>query len=214
MKFRYQDYSIGEHRIRLRTLRDLDQYTDTNGAAESAGISRDAFPLFGIVWASAEVLANLLLTENLSDKNVLEIGCGMALASHTLNVMAVDVTAMDIHPITQELLDDNTTLNQQPIIPFVHGSWSDPGLDMGTFDLIIGSDILYEPKHVKHLADFLDRHLKAQGEIIIVDPDRGQSTNFINDMTARGFDIHISEPEFVDELGIPYDGSVFRFHRT
>lgn len=214
MKFRYQDYSMGENRIRLRTLRDLDQYTDTNGAAEAAGISRDAFPLFGIVWASAEVLATLLLTEDLSDRSVLEVGCGMALASHTLNFMNVDVTAMDIHPITRELLDDNTTLNRQPTIPFVQGSWSDPELEIGTFDLIIGSDILYEPKHIAGLGDFLDRHVSTQGEVIIVDPDRGQSEPFIHDMETRGFRTRISEPEFVDELGIPYDGSIFRFRRN
>jgi len=46
LKYRYQDYQVGSHRIRLRTLRDLDQYTDTGGAAEAAGISREAFPLF------------------------------------------------------------------------------------------------------------------------------------------------------------------------
>lgn len=213
-KYRYQDYAIGEHKIRLRTLRDLDQYTDTNGAVEATGVSRDAFPLFGIVWTSAEVLANLLLTEPLSGKKVLEIGCGMALTSHLLNMMSIDITAMDIHPITQALLDDNTVLNKQPGIPFAQGSWSDPDLTLGKFDLVIGSDILYEPKHVNHLAGFLNRHLTDQGEVIIVDPNRGQSGEFIKDMEAFAFQTQISKAEFVDERGIPYDGYIFRFRRT
>ncbi len=186
LKFRYQDYQVGNLKIRLRTLRDLEQ----------------------------SVLANLLQVENLADKQVLEIGCGMALASHTLNAMGADITAMDIHPVTQELLEDNTSLNNQPPISFVQGSWSNSGLNIGQFDLIVGSDILYEPKHVQHLTDFLDRHLKGHGEIIIVDPDRGQSETFLQDMKQRGFTSTQYEPEFSDGLGIPYSGSVFRFRRA
>lgn len=214
LKYRYQEYQVGRHRIRLRTLRNLDQYTQTGGAAEAAGISREAFPLFGIVWGSAEVLANLLIKEQLSHKRILEVGCGMGLASHLLNALGNDVTAMDIHPITQDLLDDNAALNNQRPISFCQGSWSDETLQLGSFDLIIGSDILYEPKHVKHLAGFLDRHLEAAGEVVIVDPDRGQSETFVMDMEKLGFLTAISQPEFIDELGIPYDGSIFRFTRS
>ncbi|MBO6658411.1 MAG: methyltransferase domain-containing protein [Pseudomonadales bacterium] len=214
MKFRYQDYQVGPHKIRLRTLRDLDQYIDTGGAAEAAGISRDAFPLFGIVWTSAEVLSKLLLAESLAQKKILEIGCGMALASHLLNRLGEDITAMDIHPVTRELLDDNSRLNTSPVIPFVEGSWSDPALNLGEFDLIIGSDILYEPKHIKNLAGFLDRHLAHQGKIIIVDPDRGQSEHVITDMKALNYQVEVTDPQSVDELGIPFDGSIFRFTRA
>lgn len=214
LKYRYQEYQVGRHRIRLRTLRNLDQYTDTGGAAEAAGISREAFPLFGIVWGSAEVLANLLIKEQLSHKRVLEVGCGMGLASHLINALENNITAMDIHPITQELLDDNAALNNQRPISFFQGSWSDETLQLGSFDLIIGRDILYEPKHVRYLAGFLDRHLEASGEVVIVDPDRGQSREFVMDMKSRGFNTKISQPEFIDELGIPCDGSIFRFVRS
>lgn len=131
LKYRYQEYQVGRHRIRLRTLRNLDQYTDTGGAAEAAGISREAFPLFGIVWGSAEVLANLLIKEQLSHKRVLEVGCGMGLASHLINALENNITAMDIHPITQELLDDNAALNNQRPISFFQGSWSDETLQLG-----------------------------------------------------------------------------------
>jgi len=138
----------------------------------------------------------------------------MGLASHLLNAMGSNITAMDIHPITQDLLDDNAALNNQRPISFVQGSWSDETLQLGSFDLIIGSDILYEPKHVRHLAGFLDRHVEASGEVVIVDPDRGQSREFVMDMEGYGFNTEISQPEFIDELGIPYDGSIFRFARS
>jgi hypothetical protein len=61
LRYRYQNYQVGEFTIRLRMLRDLDQFEDTGGRAEDAGISKEAFPLFGIVWASSEVLSRLML---------------------------------------------------------------------------------------------------------------------------------------------------------
>ncbi len=213
LKYRYQTYQIGAHRIRLRTLRDLDQYVDTGGLTEAAGISREAFPLFGVVWASAEVLANLLVRRDLSDKRVLEVGCGMALVSHTLNAMAVDVTAMDIHPIAGQLLADNTTLNRGRPIPFSCASWGAPDLAPGEYNLIVASDVLYEPKHVRTLPAFIDRHLATAGEVIIVDPDRGQSDGFLAEMQERGFECRTSTPDFIDHLNVRYDGAIHELTR-
>jgi len=213
LRYRYQNYTVGEFTIRLRMLRDLDQFADTGGRAEEAGISKEAFPLFGIVWASSEVLSRLMLGYDLTNKRVLEIGCGMALASHVMNAMGVDITAMDIHPVTEELITSNAMLNDAPRIPFLNASWGDDTSILGKFDLIVGSDVLYEPKHIKTLAAFLDRHAGPASEVLIVDPDRGQLEEFQANMSAAGFTRETFSPDFEDHLGAPYRGSIHRYVR-
>ncbi len=210
---RYQTIDIGHLNFRLRLPADLDQFDDSDGTAKAAGISREAFPLFGIIWASSEVLAHLMLTEEIQGKKTLEIGCGIGLASHVLNALGADITSLDIHPVTEDYMNSNTALNSTPQIPFITASWSDPTVELGLFDLIIGSDILYEPKHLAHLPDFLDRHTGQSGEVIIVDPARGQSDELLASMQTRGFIVESFEPDFTDHLGVTYYGKVFRMRR-
>ena len=75
LRYRYQNYEIGNVDIRLQVLRDLSQFSNIDVNAKVAG----NFPLFGIVWASAEVLARLTRGYEVIGKRILEIGCGMAL---------------------------------------------------------------------------------------------------------------------------------------
>jgi predicted nicotinamide N-methyase len=213
MRQRKEFYQFGDFRIQLQLPLDLDKIADVGEEARHAGISKEAFPLFGIVWASSEVMAHLLLVEDIAGKRILEIGCGMALSSHLLNAMGADITAMDIHPMTEQLLIGNCANNDAELIPFQTASWGEELPDLGEFDLIIGSDILYEPKHVNTLAPFLDRHTKASAEVIIVDPDRGLSDAFNVEMVGFGFNCNSEIPTFFDHLEVPYAGKVFRYQR-
>lgn len=204
LRYRYQKYEIGNVDIRLQVLRDLSQFSDTDV---------NAFPLFGIVWASSEVLARLMRGYEVSGKRILEVGCGMALVSHLLNARGADITAMDIHPMAGKLLNANTELNRASPIPYVNASWGDDSHGLGQFDLIVGSDILYEPKHVITLAPFLDKHARIRSEVLIVDPNRGQSEDFEKAMSDIGFSRESYQPEFTDHLGVAYKGWVHRYFR-
>lgn len=171
------------------------------------------FPLLGIIWASSEVLSALMLKVDINGKRILEIDCGMALVSHVLNSRGADITAMDIHPVLGELLQSNTELNKSNPIPFQNASWADELPDLGTFDLISGSDILYEPRHVETLPAFINRHAKPSSEVVIVDPDRGQFDVLQDAMSAFGFTCDSYKPEFSDHLDIPYKGMVYNYTR-
>ena len=210
IRYRYQSFEIGDQLVRLRIPINLD---DLFERGEGAGFSRDAFPLFGIVWASGELLAHLVLDEDMASKRVLEVGCGLALSSLLLRRRGVDVTAMDIHPLAAELLAGNASINACGEIPFVCTSWSNENPALGRFDLIIGSDILYEPRHAEHLPAFMNRHVSANGQVLIVDPERGQTDSFVEQMQQSGFESECWQPDFVDHLNIPYRGTVYRFRR-
>ena len=54
LKYRYQNFQVGDHEIRLRLLRDMDQFFDPDLSAQEAGISRAAWPLFGVATVYAQ----------------------------------------------------------------------------------------------------------------------------------------------------------------
>jgi len=189
----------------------MSQFSGSDEEGKKRGISSEALPLFGIVWTSSQILSHLMLETDLRGKRILEAGCGMALASHLLNSLGADITALDIHPVTADLLSRNVELNKGKPIPFINASWSNDIADLGEFDLIVGSDILYEPKHAKTLVSFIRKHIKSTGDVIIVDPDRGQLEAFREGMSQQGFSYENLKTEFRGGQQITFSGVADRF---
>lgn len=183
----YKTFEIGNLDIHVRMLRDTLQFQDINGAAEKLGICSAAWPIFGVVWPASEILANYMLGYDLDGKQVLEVGCGIALASLVLNHQSARITATDHHPDAERFLDYNTTLNKDLKIPFIRAGWGDLENDLGVFDIIIGSDLLYERNHADLLSGFINRHAKPDCDVIIVDPKRGNHSSFTKKMEDFAF---------------------------
>jgi len=203
LRVRYQTKEFGETDIHIRSLRDNQQFSDDDGTAEKLGISSATWPLFGIIWPSSEVLAHLMHDYEIAGKRILEVGCGIALASLVLNHRQADITATDYHPEAGKFLRLNTDLNDGEAIPFVRTSWEDGDSGLGEFDLIIGSDLLYERGHAEALSAFIDHHAKPHCEVILIDPGRGQHARFSKLMVALGYAHSQSRPanteEYLDE---------------
>ncbi len=187
LRFRYQTYEFGDIDIHVRALRDRQQFDDAHGVAERLGVSPASWPLFGVVWAGGEALARWMQDYVIDELRILEVGCGLGLASLLLNQRHADITATDYHPSAQAFLEQNTLLNQGRPIPFVRTGWGDAATDLGRFDLIIGSDLLYEPDHAELLASFMQQHARPRVKVILFDPGRGNSARFTRYMDGFGF---------------------------
>ena len=81
------------------------------------------------------------------------------------------------------------------------------------FDVIIGSDVLYESEHVDLLVHFLQQHAAAHCEIILVDPGRGNHARFSKKMVELGFAHSQYKPETETYLDKPFGGQVLRYVR-
>lgn len=214
IRIRYTTLEVGHMDIHIRMLRDMLQFHDINGTAKQLGISSAAWPMFGVVWPAGEVLANLMLDYQVVGKRVLEVGCGIALASLVLNLRAADITATDHHPETEGFLVYNTSLNGQKTIPFVRTGWADlPNNQLGTFDLIIGSDLLYESEHVDLLAAFINQHGRRHCDVVIVDPGRGFHAKFTTKMLSLGYSHTHERPENTNYLDKQFKGWVMTYSR-
>lgn len=178
---------IGGDDYRIRTLSDRQQYHDPHGDAERAGISSATWPLFGMIWPVGIALAEEMTRLPIEGLRILEAGCGMALSSLVLRKRGADITASDHHPLAEEFLGYNAAQNQLPPVPYRDARWEAEHPELGTFDLIIGSDLLYEPDHAGLLAGFIERHAKPAARVMIADPGRGYRGPFGKRMASQGF---------------------------
>lgn len=205
--------SVGGHDYRLRALSDRQQYSDVDGAAERAGISSAQWCLFGQSWPSGHVLAEAMSSFVIEGVRILEIGCGLGLPSLVLKRRGADVTASDHHPLAASFLEYNAALNGLDPVAYHDLPWATPDAVLGHFDLIIGSDILYERNHPTVLCSLLLRHARRKSEIVITDPGRGLSAPFTRAMQAQGFACSTLRTP-VNECDVaPFRGRLLSFRR-
>jgi 2-polyprenyl-3-methyl-5-hydroxy-6-metoxy-1,4-benzoquinol methylase len=210
---KHETLLLGGHDFVIRSLLDNLQYSDPKGDAAEAGISEAGWPLFGLVWPSARILAEAMASQDLAGRRILEIGCGLGLASLVAHRREGDVTASDRHPLTQSFLDRNTALNDLPPMAYRTGNWGRTNPDLGRFDLIIASDVLYERHQPDILASFVANHANPDAEIVIVDPNRGQRVAFCRSMESLGFGHDVRAAAKKQNSGEAYSGHVLTFAR-
>jgi predicted nicotinamide N-methyase len=207
--------------LQIRSLLDKDQFADPAGTAAALGISSAQWPLFGQVWPSGLHLAAAMAVRPLTEgERILEIGCGLALASLVCHRRGAEVTASDIHPLAGAFLLENLRLNELAPMRYCHGDWSEDAVVaagaaprvQGRFDLIMGSDVLYERDDGGALAAFIDKHALPRCELLVVDPNRGNRSAFGKRMAALGFTF--SETLLNAQAGErDYRGRLMRFVR-
>lgn len=199
--------------LTLRSLLDRIQYHDPYGDAERAGIPAASWPLFGLLWPSGQVLAGVMSTYAIAGKRVLELGCGLGLASLVVHRRGGDVTATDCHPLAPAFLCDNLALNGLPVMKYSTAHWSRPNPTLGLFDVIIGSDVLYDREQPEALSRFIARHSKPEVEVLIVDPGRGNQTSFSRKMVLLGY-THVARQVRCLPDGVAYKGQLHRYGRN
>jgi predicted nicotinamide N-methyase len=217
----------GVDELIIRSLLDRQQFADPRQAAERLGIGSAAWPLFGLLWPSgAQLAAHLARRPVTAGERILEIGCGLGLASLVGHRRGADVTASDCHPLAELFLLENLRLNGLASMKYRHGHWSatptqqqhakDDGLQAlrGRFDLIMGSDVLYERDDQGLLARFIGHHAAAGAQVWIVDPDRGNRAVFNRHMVTQGFAMQEERLDCLAAAGIDaYKGRLLRYHR-
>jgi predicted nicotinamide N-methyase len=125
-----------------------------------------------------------------------------------------DVTVSDWHPQSEPFLKENLRLNGLGPLKYENGNWETANPGLGLFELIIGSDVLYERQQPAQLAAFIHAHAAPAVEIIIVDADRGNRPAFCREMATLGYQATMQRAARVLENGDAYKGCVLTLSRT
>lgn len=217
--------------FQILSLKDRNQFHDPSGRAERLGITSALWPLFGMIWPSGVLLASKVASEPiLPQARVLEIGCGLALASIVAHKQSISVTASDYHPKVPDFLRQNLLLNGLPILPYRYGRWGAQDnysiADMGAmpiherYDLVIGSDLLYEPDSAYFVAKYIDRVSKPRAQVWVVDPNRGYKNRFARELKKYGFNlieerlVEKDDAYVLNDISHPVRAYFLRFERN
>ncbi len=181
--------------LHMMTIRDLDESIDIlcehfGEEDQDQSLAEEHCPYFGVMWEAGVGLSQSLTREMCEGKRILEIGCGLALPSFVATRFGGDVIATDFHADVPLFLDvnkkrneitfDYQVMNWRSEIERTKGS-------LGLFDLVLGSDILYESQHPMQVAKALIAFLKPGGRIILSDPGRAYVQKFISSMQELGY---------------------------
>jgi len=211
---RNESVAIGGHVWRLRVLSDKQQFSDPDGHADRLGISSAQWSLFGQLWPAGRLLAQAMQRFDIAGKRVLELGCGIGLASLVLQHRGAEVVASDMHPLAEPFLAYNAALNALPALHYRQLRWDAPLPALGHFDLIIASDVLYEIDHASLLAGVVDRHAYPAAEVLVTDPGRGNSARFSRLLGERGFVLAEERCPMDDRDAPPYRGRLLHYTRA
>lgn len=179
----------------MTTINDLDESIDTlceffGEEDQDDSLKEEYCPYFGVLWEAGIGLSQHLQQLELRNKKILEIGCGLALPSFLVTRMGGDIIATDFHADVPLFLEINQK-NNQTYFPYRVMNWRNEiertRSDLGLFDLVIGSDILYESQHPMQVAKALIAFLKPGGKILLSDPGRAYVQQFISSMNECGY---------------------------
>ena len=209
------NHHIGGSDFRIRALLNRQQFSDPDGSAERAGVPPASWSLFGVVWPAGLALAEEMSQFPIAGKSILELGCGIALTSLVLARRGADITACDYHPLAEAFLQHNVALNQLPALPFRTAPWLGPNQLLGRYDLIVGSDLLYERDHATLLAGFIALHTHPASQVLIADPGRGYVSTFSALMANLGYVRSAKAMPMANSIGMPDSrGQLFSFLRS
>ncbi len=160
----------------------------------------DRLPYWAEVWPSSRVLAQRVAALAGQERRLLELGCGVGLVSIAAAQAGFDVVASDYYQEAVEFTDSNARLNGQGRVAARLIDWRDYPQDLGLFDVIAASDVLYERPNAALVAAAIDRSLAPQGVALISDPGRQLASQFPPACEEFGLRVeNIEEVPFVGE---------------
>jgi len=203
LHFRRRDYDLSQRTLIMGALNVTpDSFSDggrflERGKAVEQGrrlAEEPHLPYWAELWDSAAGLAQRLVQLPISSATrVLDLGCGMGLAGAVAAAMGARVLLADREP-TALLL---ARLNSLAFARRVRTRCLDWRRDRlrERFDLILGSDILYERSQWDPLAAFWMEHVTAQGRVLLGEPGRAAGDLFETWIAGRGWRVRQSWQE-------------------
>lgn len=161
--------------------------------SEKDYVEDERLPYWADLWPSARVLAQRVATMPVDGRRFLELGCGAGLVSVAAAMAGFDVTATDYYEEALRFTAVNVLLNTGVLIDTRIGDWRRFPHDLGRFELVAASDVLYEQAHAGLIAGVLDRTMTGRSSAIIADPGRLAAPQFLSECKERGMPAAILE---------------------
>lgn len=175
------DAEVGE-----RTYKLLKPANPDDLIREEDFVKDERLPYWADVWPSAIILAAKLLEINGHGRSALELGCGAGLCTIAAASSGFDIVATDYYEDALDFTRANTFTNLGAEARTMLFDWRHPPAELGRYDLVFASDVLYEREYALLLPMILRRTLSDKGSGLIADPGRIAAPMFVEACTANG----------------------------
>jgi predicted nicotinamide N-methyase len=140
-------------------------------------------PYWSVLWRSGVALARELDGEELRGLRVVELGCGLAVPSIAAARGGAAALATDADPEALELVARNARANDVQV-ETARVEWAKPDelVVRAPFDLVVGTDVLYERQSVALLLSLLPR---LAPRAWVADPGRPAADAFLEEAKRR-----------------------------
>ena len=154
-------------------------------AVRAAYKTDDYIPYWAEIWPASRMLAKAVLREKWerlpqgpeSKLRALEIGCGLGLAGIAALKRGLHVTFSDIDELAVRFASENAKRNGFTDFDVRAIDLRSPP-DGVQFQVILGADLLYEPRMIEPVIHFLKTVLAPAGVCLLTDPDRVSARPF------------------------------------
>ncbi|MFI5231872.1 MAG: class I SAM-dependent methyltransferase [Gemmatimonadales bacterium] len=167
--------------VALETPRSADELINEIDFARD-----ERLPYWADVWPSSTALAGLVAALDGRGQRALELGCGLGLVTIGALRAGFDVLATDYYEDALLFARRNglRATGREPRTR--HVDWrAFPG-DLGRFDLVLASDVLYEREYATLVADAIIATLAPDGVALVADPGRVALLSFVTACEQRG----------------------------
>jgi predicted nicotinamide N-methyase len=157
--------------------------------SEADYVMDERLPYWADLWPSARVLAATVLAEQGNGRRLLELGCGLGLATVAAMDAGFDVLATDYYVDAIHMTRANAwrNLGREPSVQLVNWRvWPD---DIGVFDVVMAADVLYEKEYAILVAQCIARALAPAGVAYVADPGRLALPDFHAQLPKSGLRI-------------------------
>jgi predicted nicotinamide N-methyase len=143
---------------------------------------------WGITSSAIALARHIEAGGSLNGHHVIELGCGLGLAGITAGICGADVLFTDYVAEALEFAHKNAQRNGLPhqTIKSALLDWEHPK-EIGPFNMVLGSEILYDYFFHGSLIKLLNMILEPGGTIILADRKRLVVTRFLGRLVSQGF---------------------------
>lgn len=165
----------------------------------------DHFPHGLLLWEAAIGLAQSLGISHKvgSDQRVLELGCGVGLPGLVARALGAQVWQTDHLAATLAVAASNAEQNGVSGINYFLADWREWS-HTPQYDLILGTDILYARLRHFYLERIFHKNLAPGGALLLSDPGRPQTLDFVVELEQRGWSIDLTT-QTVSALRPPHE---------
>lgn len=160
--------------------------------SEDDYVKDERLPYWADLWPSARILSNEVAIMRLAGLRVLELGCGLGAVAIGAAMAGAEVTATDYYEDALLFAQLNVARATERTIVTRMVDWTAMPSDLGKFDVVLASDVLYEHRYAALVADAIAATLVRGGEAIVADPGRIALDEFLDECKDRGL---VSEPD-------------------